>query len=195
MGEAVAVGGGVESTEAGLSTPPERFETTRLRLRRPTPADAPDVFEYASDPEVTRFLAFPTHRVVDTVEAFLRSLGPAAERGERYAWAITEVGSDRLIGMLEIRVAAPKADVGYVLGKRYWGRGYMVEALRPVMDWALGQDPIHRVWALCDAENHGSARVLEKVGMTREGILRRWSINPNIGPIPRDHLCYSIVRG
>lgn len=183
----------MESTQARVS-PPERFETARLRLRRPALTDAPDVFEYASDPEVTRYLAFTTHRVLGTVEEFLRTLDTAAEQGWRYAWAITETGSDRLIGMLEVRIDSAKAEVGYVLGKRYWGRGYMAEALRPVVEWTLRQDSIHRVWAVCDAENRGSARVLEKVGMTREGTLRSWAVSPNISSAPRDHFCYAIVR-
>jgi ribosomal-protein-alanine N-acetyltransferase len=158
MGAAVAVGGSVESTQARVNPPPERFETERLRLRRPRLADA------------------------------------AAEQGWRYAWAITETGSDRLIGMLEIRIASPRGELGYVLAKRFWGRGYMAEALRPVVEWALRQKPIHRVEAFCDAENHGSARVLEKVGMMREGTLRKYFVHPNVSDVPRDCFLYSIVR-
>lgn len=184
----------MESAQAGLNPPPERYETARLRMRRPTLADAPDIFEYASDPEVTRLLAFTTHRVVGTVEEFLRTLLPAMERGERYGWAITRAGSDRLIGMLEIRIGATKAEMGYVLAKRFWGQGYMAEAARPVVEWALAQERIHRVEAFCDAENHGSARVLEKVGMTREGTLRKWFVHPNVSGAPRDCFLYSIVR-
>lgn len=194
MGEAVAVGGSVESAQTGVNPPPERIETARLRLRRPTLADAPDIFEYASDPEVTRLLTFTTHRVVGTVEEFLRTLLPAMERGERYGWAITRAGSDRLIGMLEIRIRPAKAELGYVLAKRFWGQGYMTEAVRPVVEWALRQRPIHRVDAFCDAENHGSARVLEKVGMMREGTLRKWFVHPNVSDVPRDCFLYSIVR-
>jgi [ribosomal protein S5]-alanine N-acetyltransferase len=194
MGAAVAVRGSVESTQARVNPPPERFETERLRLRRPRLADAADVYEYASDPEVTRYLAFTTHRVVSTVEEFLRTLDTAAGQGWRYAWAITETVSDRLIGMLEIRIASPRGELGYVLAKRFWGRGYMAEALRPVVDWALRQKPIHRVEAFCDAENHGSARVLEKVGMMREGTLRKYFVHPNVSDVPRDCFLYSIVR-
>jgi RimJ/RimL family protein N-acetyltransferase len=50
------------------------------------------------------------------------------------------------------------------------------------------------VWATCDVENLASARVLERVGMTREGVLRRWTVYPNLGDTPRDCLCYSIVK-
>jgi len=196
----MAVGRSVESPEAVLSGPPSRFETARLRLRPPRVDDAPDVFEYASDPEVTRFLAFRRHEVVGTVEEFLRAL-TAAAAPDRGTWALTETGSDRLIGMLEIRIRKEtfvpdiaRGDLGYVLGKRFWGRGYMVEALRLVVDWALSRPSIHRVGAVCDVENTGSWRVLEKLGMRREGILRKWTVLPNVSPIPRDCYSYSIVR-
>jgi len=184
----------VESAQAAVSPPPETFETARLRLRRPALADAPDVFEYASDPEVTRYLGFTTHRALNTVEEFLRGLLLAMEQGGRYGWALTQSDSDRLIGMIEIRIQPPRAELGYVLGKAFWGRGYMAEAVRPIVEWSLGQGPIHRVWAFCDADNRGSARVLEKAGMTREGTLRKWAMSPNLSDAPRDCHCYSIVR-
>jgi ribosomal-protein-alanine N-acetyltransferase len=174
--------------------PPESFDTERLRLRPPTLADADDVFQYASDPEVTRHLGFPTHRTRDTAAEFLRALAAAGESGRRYGWAITLAGSDRLIGVVEIRIQGSRADVGYVLARAWWGNGYMTEAVRPIVAWALAQEPIDRVWATCDVENRASARVLEKVGMKQEGVLRRWEVNPNIGPVARDHYSYSIVR-
>jgi hypothetical protein len=53
---------------------------------------------------------------------------------------------------------------------------------------------IFRVWALCDVDNLASARVMEKVGMQREGILRRWILHPNLSDEPRDVYCYSVVK-
>jgi RimJ/RimL family protein N-acetyltransferase len=70
----------------------------------------------------------------------------------------------------------------------------MAEAVRPVVAWLLSQPEIYRVWAFCDLENTGSARVLEKVGMQREGVLRRWAVHPNVGDTPRDCVCFSIVK-
>ena len=180
-------------TGSGI-VPPERFDTKRLHLRRPTPTDAADVFEYASDPEVTRYLAFPTHRSIEDSKAFLRSLPPPGPDSERFAWAITLAGADRLIGVVEIRIRATRADLGYVLARPWWGHGYMTEAVRPIVEWAREQGAIHRVWATCDVENRASARVMEKVGMQREGVLRKWEVNPNQGRAPRDHYVYSIVR-
>ena len=70
----------------------------------------------------------------------------------------------------------------------------MTEALTSVVTWALAQPEIFRVWATCDVDNVASARLLERVGMEREGVLRRWLVHPNLGETPRDALCYSIVK-
>jgi RimJ/RimL family protein N-acetyltransferase len=86
------------------------------------------------------------------------------------------------------------AEIGYVLTRRYWGRGYVTEAAKAVVDWAGSLDSIFRVWAICDLENIGSARVLEKVGMERDGIVRRWIMHPNVSAEPRDCYMYSKVR-
>jgi [ribosomal protein S5]-alanine N-acetyltransferase len=178
-----------------MNPPPERFQTARLTLRRPTLDDAQAIFEeYAADPDATKHLTFKPHREVETVLVFLRELMAALDEGARFPWAITLTGDDRLIGMVEMRVNGSRADIGYVLGKRHWGRGYVPEALRAVVDWAMAQPEIYRVWAFCDVENLGSARVMEKIGMQREGILRRWSVSPNVSDEPRDCFCYSVVK-
>jgi [ribosomal protein S5]-alanine N-acetyltransferase len=62
-------------------------------------------------------------------------------------------------------------ELGYALARAYWGRGFATEAGTAVVAWALERPEIHRVWAVCDAENVASARMLEKLGMRREGPL------------------------
>ena len=63
-----------------------------------------------------------------------------------------------------------------------------------VVDWALTQQGLWRIWAVCDVQNPASARVMEKAGMQREGVLRRWITHPNVSHEPRDCLCYALVR-
>ena len=71
---------------------------------------------------------------------------------------------------------------------------YMTEAAQALVEWALSQPEIYRVWAVCDVENTNSAKVRERVGMRREGILRRWIIHPNIDAVPRDCYCYAMAK-
>ena len=103
-------------------------------------------------------------------------------------------GSRDFVGLIEIRVHTSAVDLGYALSQRWWRQGLMSEALRSALQWALAQPEIYRVWATCDIENVASARVLERVGMEREGVLRRWLTHPNLADAPRDCFCYSIVK-
>ncbi len=70
----------------------------------------------------------------------------------------------------------------------------MTEAATALAEWCLGQHEIFRVWAVCDTENTGSARVLEKSHFQREGLLRRWAVHPNKSPQPQDVYVYGRVQ-
>ena len=85
-------------------------------------------------------------------------------------------------------------EFGYVLARRWWGQGLMTEALTEIAGWVLRQDGVFRVASTCDVDNIGSARVMEKAGLAREGLLRRWLVYPNISDEPRDCFCYARVR-
>jgi len=176
--------------------PPTTIETARLRLRTPSLDDAEAIYTtYASDSEATRYVAFPTHRSPDDARAFLR-LCIAAWAGEGpFTWVIVLRETARLAGTIDIRPQGQRVEIGYIIGREYWGRGYMTEAVRAVSDWVLALPEIHRVWAVCDVDNRASARVMEKSGMEREGRLRSWAVHPNIGGAgPRDFWCYSRVK-
>jgi RimJ/RimL family protein N-acetyltransferase len=66
--------------------------------------------------------------------------------------------------------------------------------LTEIVQWALAQPLVFRIGAVCDVDNIGSARVMEKAGLVREGLLRRWLIHPTIGNQPRDCFVYARVR-
>lgn len=175
--------------------PPEIIHTPRLILRRPHISDAAAIFDaYARDAEVSRYLIWEPHADVRETEQFLLSCAAAWDGGSRFPWAVTLREGGELLGMVELRVNSFKADVGYVVARRFWGQGLATEALRPVVEWAMSQPGIYRVWALCDAGNAASARVLEKVGMRREGVLQRNLVHPNISREPRDSYCYAMVK-
>lgn len=176
-------------------TPPENFQTERLILRVPVVADARAVFEeYARDSAVTKYLAWRPHRSIGDAAEFLTKCFFMRQENIAFPYAITLRDSEKLIGMIELRFEESRLDIGYVLAAPYWNLGYMTEAVRAVIAWGLNQKEIYRVWAYCDTENLPSARVLEKAGMQREGILRRWMILPNLSDSPRDCYAYSIVK-
>jgi ribosomal-protein-alanine N-acetyltransferase len=172
---------------------PETIRTNRLTLRRPRPSDADAVFAYASDPEVTRHMDWPTHTDIAQSRAFLDYCDAAWTDDSEAVWAIT-LDDDRLAGVIAVRPSGHKADFGYALAQAYWGRGISTEAARAVVDEVFRLPRIKRIWATCSIENVGSRRVLEKAGLEREGILRNWSMRPQKGGKVEDSYCYSIVR-
>ncbi len=83
---------------------------------------------------------------------------------------------DRLIGGCGIRIQNPifrEGDLGYVFHRSYWDKGYATEATKAIIDFGFSKLKLHRIWATCDPPNKASARVLEKAGMKREGLLRQ----------------------
>jgi [ribosomal protein S5]-alanine N-acetyltransferase len=175
--------------------PPERLETPRLLLRLPSLEDAEPIFQkYARDPEVVKYLFWRPHENMDTTREFMRRCIQCWREGTAFPWVIIRRTDHALLGMLEMRIEGFRADFGYALARQYWGNGYTTEAAKAVIEWALQQEGIYRVWAVCDVENLASARVMEKAGMQQEGILRRFVIHPNSSSEPRDCYCYSIVK-
>jgi ribosomal-protein-alanine N-acetyltransferase len=174
---------------------PEQFETKRLVLRKPRLDDARAIFEgWAQDQEVTRYLTWRPHEQVEQTQEFVQSCIRAWEGETRFPYMITLKGSDEVIGMIDPRIEGPKVGIGYVAARAHWGKGYVPEATRAIIDWAFQQPSIYRVYATTDVENIASRRVLEKVGMQCEGILRKYIFHPNISDVPRDSYMYAITK-
>jgi len=175
--------------------PPEIIETARLRLRPPQMEDAHAIFDqYAQDVAVTRHLTWRPHQDVEETKDFLRRCQSAWQDTSAFPWVIIRKADSQLLGMVEIRIDGHRVDLGYGIARRYWGQGYTTEAVAAIMDLAWQQPSVYRVWAVCDIENQASARVLEKVGMQLEGVLRRWIMHPNRSDEPRDCYCYAKTK-
>jgi ribosomal-protein-alanine N-acetyltransferase len=175
--------------------PPETLESSRLLLRLPTMDDAEPIFQkYAQDTEVTKYLHWRPHESINTTREFLHRCIQSWNDETAFPWVIIYKNDDALLGMIEIRINRYRADIGYGIAQQYWGNGYATEAAKIIIKWALEQESIYRVWAICDVENLASTRVMEKAGMQKEGILRRFVLHPNIHNEPRDCYCYSIVK-
>jgi ribosomal-protein-alanine N-acetyltransferase len=170
--------------------PPRVIETARLRLREPREADIAAIFEYASDAGVTALMDWRRLTDPKEVEGFLARSADSWHRGTEFTWVIAELASDFAIGAVALRAREAEADFGYVLNRRFWGRGYAAEASAPLVSWAMQERGIPRVWATCDTENHRSALVLEKLGLVREGLAPAGTIRPNISETPRDSFVF-----
>jgi len=175
------------------TTAPERIATPRLILRRPTLEDAQPVFDcYASDVEVSKYLAWRLHDSPDMTRQFLQFSESEWERWPAGPYLIESREDGRLIGGTGLAFETSyRASTGYVLARDAWGKGYATEAVRAMVEVSrlIG---LVRLYAICHVDHGKSARVLEKSGFTREGILQRYLEFPNLAPgAPSDVYCYA----
>ena len=179
-----------------MPRPPPTFATARLAARPPRADDADAVFaSYASDPEVTRYLAWRAYTRVPPLAVFLQECAAHWEKGDGpFAWLLSLKGTTTPIGSIGVTIENGKAMFGYVLAKKFWHRGLVAEALTPLVEWSLAQPEISRAWAFCDVENTASVRVMEKAGLIREAVLRRWHVCPTLGPELRDCVVCAKVK-
>jgi len=175
---------------------PETLRTSAVTLRAPRRGDARAVFEnYAGDPRVTRYMLWRTHANQATSERYLSYVIQRNGMGVEWSWAITLPDNDQCIGMVSIIPDRHKAELGYVLAYDYWGRGIMTGIASTMLHWCFKRAGLARVWATCASANAASARVLEKSGLRREGVLRGWLVFPNLTRTPQDCYIYGLVRG
>ena len=175
---------------------PDSFETARYSLRRIAPADASSIFEsYAADAAVTRYLAWRPHTNIDDTTEFVKAATQEWETGRGFPLVVfARSDPDDLIGMFHPRAANSTVRHGYVLARRAWGLGCATEVMAWLVEHALAHPRIFRAEVFCDVDNPASARVMEKVGMSREGVLRRYFLHPNMSDVPRDCLMYAKVK-
>lgn len=172
------------------------IETQRLILRRFELTDAPAMFaNWASDDEVTKFLTWPTHADVSVTERILGEWVPQYEDDHYYNWAIVlkEHGPEPVGNISVVRwdESGEVPTVGYCLGRRWWHRGVMSEALGAVLDFLLEQVGVQRVETYHDPNNPHSGGVMRKCGMKFEGIREKADRN-NQGVCDAAH--YSMER-
>jgi ribosomal-protein-alanine N-acetyltransferase len=168
--------------------------TERLLLRPLTLEDVAAIFAYASDPEVARYVTWPAHRTVDDSLAFLQSVLDDYAADRVAPWGIVPRTTDEPIGtcgFVDWQPAHQRAELGYALARPSWGRGYMTEAVGAVISFGFEHMGLNRIEALCEPPNVGSSRVMEKLGMSYEGLLRSYMC---YGGGCRDLKIYSILR-
>ena len=172
----------------------EIIETERLVLRRPRVSDEPAVFSrYASDPEVTRYMSFATHRSLDDTHAYVEWSDGCWTRwpqaGPMLIFArdgVTLLGGAGIVNNSETL-----AQIGYILARDAWGRGYASEALLASVEAARASG-VRRLEAGVHVDHHASRRVLEKAGFSHEGM--RPGLFPNLPPdVTRDAALYALA--
>lgn len=173
--------------------PRERLLTDRLVLERARPDHAADVFEtYAQDPRVTRWLRWTPHASPDETRDHLERRDRDWEEGRAFGWSIREAegGPGPVIGMIGVEPRGGLDQLGFVLARDRWSRGYMTEALGTVLAEATDRLDLPEIRATVHPDNGASMRAMEKVGMRRSGFAARHHVFPACGPDPLGCYCY-----
>jgi ribosomal-protein-alanine N-acetyltransferase len=181
---------------ADIKWRPPTLRSQRLILRGYEARDTEEVFRYASDPEVTPFMAWSRHRSLEDTQQFLDHFVARHYQNREldYALCLHEAPLS-VIGGLGVYWRSKEhrvMELGYVLSKQYWGQGLMPEACGRLLRYAFETTPVHRIYAPILSPNNKSRRAAEKMGLTCEGVHRsalalhgrRW-----------DEVIYAVVRG
>lgn len=154
----------------------QTLETSRLILRKAVREDALPMFRnWASDPEVTKYLTWPTHRAPETSAAVADLWIKEYQKLDYYQWMIVlkEIGEP--IGSISVvnhRDDIAEVEIGYCIGRNWWHKGIMSEALEAVMDFLFKEAGMNRIEAKHDINNPNSGSVMKKCGMRYEGTSR-----------------------
>ena len=153
-----------------------RLETERLTLKRIPVSDCTDMFQnFAGDERVARYMSWNTFRTQADVSQWLAEWQEEYQKLDTYYWGIYLSSQDKIIGTIYLLTEDERsltASVSFCLGYDYWGNGYMAEALCAVIGYAFEKIGLGRIEAYHAESNLQSARVLQKAGMKKEGVLR-----------------------
>lgn len=146
----------------------------RMVLRPITLDDAADIYEYAGDDKVTKYVTFDTHQSVADTKESIAAYYINAPLG-KYAIALKD--TNKMIGAIDLRIEkeAKTAELGYILNPKFQGKGYMTEAGKLILNFAFKELTLHSVFARYISINEASGRVMERLGMHRDGLLRAQS--------------------
>ena len=172
---------------------PERIESDRLLIQRLRYEDAEEIFYvYASKPEATRYVSWPTHQSVQETRRFLDYARKAWDQGIEYSFSIRTRESGLLIGSFGVINDEGKVSFGYILGPNHWSKGFATEACTALLNQLKLVSVIHRIWTFVDVENIASSKVLLKCGFIEEARLSKWFRFINQDNAPKDCFIYCL---
>jgi len=168
--------------------------TNRLILRKIKLSDAADIYEYASDPEVTKYVAWDVHKSIKDTKKYIKLMKKKYKTQIIGDWGIVLKENNKMIGSCGF-VAWNRqhdyAELGYVLSKQYWNRGIMTEAIKKVMDFGFSKMKLNRIEAYHLIDNVASEKVMIKSGMVNEGVVKQKFL---ANGIYNDAKLYAIVK-
>lgn len=175
-------------------TAPPPIESARLHVRLVVESDLPALLEVNGDKEVTKFLPYATWSSMTDADAWYKRMSGIQATGLALQFVVAEKQTGTAVGtclLFRFEEASARAELGFVLGRAHWGTGYMGEALAALIDYAFGSMALRRLEAEVDPRNVSSGRLLQRLGFTKEGLLRqRWADKGEV----KDVEVYGLLR-
>ena len=176
------------------SQPLPTLQADRVQLRPLHPSDVDGIYEVFSNAEVMRYWSTPPLPNKSAAEQLIAEIINDVASGKMMKWAIARKLDDLAIGTATLfnpDLNNGRAELGYALGREYWGQGLMGEALQALLNYAFEELELRRLEADVDPRNAASIRTLERLGFKREGYLReRWHVDGEI----QDALFYGLLK-
>ena len=174
---------------------PSPIESERLSVRLVVESDLPALLEVNASDEVTALLPYATWTSMADAQAWLGRMRSIEATGLALQFVVALKSTDRAIGtclLFRLEEASARAELGYVLGRAFWGKGFMREALEALIGHAFDHMGVRRLEAEIDPRNVSSARLIRRLGFTQEGLLRqRWVTKGDA----KDVEIYGLLRG
>jgi RimJ/RimL family protein N-acetyltransferase len=160
------------------------IQTKSLTLRFLDEADLSAVYDIFSHSEVMRYWSYPPWTERSQAQEWLIKVQEGYRTGNDLQFGIERRADHVLVGtctLFQFHAASRRAEIGYALGRAYWGYGYMNMALQALLRYAFETLELNRLEADIDPRNVASARTLERLGFQKEGYLReRWIVNNEV---------------
>ena len=172
-----------------------KIESEHLVLRPLTMEDAEDMFDYTCREESFRFLRGNAHKSVEEDRIFLSKVLNSYEKNDDFVWGICRHNDNRVIGtcrIFDINLMDQRCEISYLVNPAYQGCGIATEVVSTLIRYAFYTLGFHRIQARCVVENVGSERVMQKVGMEMEGLMRSFA---KIHGVYQDYKIYAVIRG
>lgn len=173
---------------------PAIIDTKRLRLRPLRPEDASVFFEMWSDSEAVRYFSFPPMQDIEQAKARVAEKMQSSCDGKSMICVIESRDTGAVLGDCGLHngvAHSRRAEIGYCLGRKHWGKGYMTEAVDALIEHGFKKAGLHRIEADIDPRNLPSIQLIERLGFKREGYLReRWVIGGEVA----DTVLYGLIQ-
>lgn len=171
------------------------LNSSRLTLRRINETDNMNMFEYTSNPEVTKYLSWKAHSQIEQTNNFISKTNKEYDNYcDAYTWGVVLNNTNKLIGavrVFDVSFANKRLELSYIINPKFQGYGYIPEALEQIVFLSFDKLGFIRIQARCMPQNISSEKVITKLGMQLEGVLKNYWI---IDKVSVDAKLYSLIN-